>query len=85
MMHSECDDFLHGRDCTEQCSCKRQNTVWCESATGKCHCYPGWRGRDCNEGMRPSSLENEGGGGGYPLINVCVGHNHRQSKESQMS
>ena len=47
---SECDDFLHGQDCTEECKCNRTNTAWCDAKTGKCHCNPGWQGPKCDKG-----------------------------------
>ena len=40
--HRPCPVYTYGRDCRNVCDC--QNDAFCDSASGKCTCAPGFLG-----------------------------------------
>ncbi|PVD35921.1 hypothetical protein C0Q70_02890 [Pomacea canaliculata] len=44
----ECPDNTYGTNCTNECTCNRQNTQSCNKTTGVCTCKGGWTGSTCD-------------------------------------
>ncbi|XP_025082471.1 cubilin-like [Pomacea canaliculata] len=45
---TECPDNTYGTNCTNECTCNRQNTQSCNKTTGVCTCKGGWTGSTCD-------------------------------------
>ncbi|KAK0067662.1 fibrillin-3, partial [Biomphalaria pfeifferi] len=42
-----CTDGWYGINCVNQCTCDRTHST-CNASTGKCNCFPGWTGTNCD-------------------------------------
>ncbi|XP_065942276.1 uncharacterized protein [Magallana gigas] len=47
--NSNCQNFKYGRNCSKDCACVLNNTIFCHNVTGMCDCKEGWKGTDCSE------------------------------------
>lgn len=45
----DCENGFYGRDCSEKCLCKLENTETCGKVSGNCTCRAGWNGIDCSK------------------------------------
>lgn len=41
---SPCAQGFYGRGCKTKCDCDANNTLSCDTITGKCECKKGWNG-----------------------------------------
>lgn len=48
-VYVECITGFYGANCTESCQCA--NNATCNPKNGRCRCQPGWRGRQCDQGL----------------------------------
>lgn len=46
-----------GPKCNRECTC--HGNSYCSASTGKCLCYPGWRGANCTIECNPTALNSE--------------------------
>lgn len=44
----DCKDGFYGKECSEKCICKPENTETCGNVSGICTCRAGWNGTDCS-------------------------------------
>ncbi|XP_053387799.1 multiple epidermal growth factor-like domains protein 10 isoform X1 [Mercenaria mercenaria] len=44
----ECDDYMYGDDCLENCTCNVETTNACNNVNGSCYCKKGWEGERCS-------------------------------------
>ncbi|XP_055859624.1 uncharacterized protein LOC106051838 isoform X2 [Biomphalaria glabrata] len=56
----ECQPFTYGRgkECNQSCSCIRDNTLYCDSTTGRCVCKEGWTSATCAVDINECSNPN---------------------------
>ncbi|KAH9523898.1 hypothetical protein Btru_047351 [Bulinus truncatus] len=43
-----CKNNQYGPDCSRNCDCVQNNTLSCDTKTGKCTCLPLWKGKNCS-------------------------------------
>lgn len=54
-------DNKWGSKCDRECNCPLN--AYCSASTGKCLCYPGWKGDKCTEECGPSDMDSSCGDG----------------------
>ncbi|KAH9494804.1 hypothetical protein Btru_017810 [Bulinus truncatus] len=56
----ECQPFTYGRghECSHPCSCIQDNTLHCDSTTGRCVCKEGWTSATCSVDINECSDPN---------------------------